>query len=93
MRQQNVALVTADAAGRFPLLFEETADFVYVRLHGAEELYTSGYDEPVLREWASRIRRWRTAGRDVYVFFDNDVNARAPLDAIALSRLLDRRPG
>ena len=90
LREQHVALVTADAAGRFPLLFEETADFNYVRLHGAEELYTSGYDEPALREWATRIEHWREAGRDVFVFFDNDVNARAPLDAIALINILDR---
>jgi uncharacterized protein YecE (DUF72 family) len=91
LREQQVALVTADAAGRFPLLFEETADFNYVRLHGAQELYTSGYDEPALQEWATRIEHWRTAGRDVFVFFDNDVNARAPLDAIALGQILDRR--
>jgi uncharacterized protein YecE (DUF72 family) len=91
LREQQVALVTADAAGRFPLLFEETADFNYVRLHGAQELYTSGYDEPALQEWATRIEHWRTAGRDVFVFFDNDVNARAPLDAIALGQILNRR--
>jgi uncharacterized protein YecE (DUF72 family) len=91
LREQQVALVTADAAGRFPLLFEDTADFNYVRLHGAQELYTSGYDEPALREWAIRIQRWRSTGRDVYVFFDNDINARAPHDAIALDQLLARR--
>ena len=36
------------------------------------------------------IARWREVGRDVFVFFDNDVNARAPLDAIALINILDR---
>jgi uncharacterized protein YecE (DUF72 family) len=31
----------------------------------------------------------RPAGRDVYVYFDNDSKARAPFDALALARLLE----
>ena len=41
----------------------ETADFVYVRLHGGEELYVSGYDDAALDWWAARVRSWR-AGRE-----------------------------
>jgi CBS domain-containing protein len=33
-----------------------TADFVYVRLHGDQELYRSGYDDAALTRWAQRIR-------------------------------------
>ncbi len=36
LRKHGVALVVADSAGRFPCLEEVTADFVYVRLHGAK---------------------------------------------------------
>jgi uncharacterized protein YecE (DUF72 family) len=32
---------------------------VYCRLHGAEELYVSGYTRAALDWWAARIRRWR----------------------------------
>lgn len=35
-----------------------TADFVYCRLHGSEELYSSGYDDTALDAWASRVIAW-----------------------------------
>ena len=31
-----------------------TSDFVYVRLHGDEELYVSGYDDASLDRWAAK---------------------------------------
>ena len=82
--------------GKWPLIREVTGDCVYVRLHGDEELYASGYSDDVLRDWAWRIRSWsmggdaldatnlgspierRPGGRDVYVYFDNDVKTHAP---------------
>lgn len=60
LRRHGHALVVADTAGKHPFAEDLTADFVYVRLHGAEELYASGYDERTLRWWARRIRRWMT---------------------------------
>jgi len=36
-----------------------TADFVYCRLHGDEELYVSGYTDSALDWWANRLRSWR----------------------------------
>jgi Uncharacterized conserved protein len=53
-----VALVVADTAGRHPYVEDVTADFVYIRLHGDTELYTSGYSDAALERWADRIRRW-----------------------------------
>ncbi len=58
LREHDVALVVADTAGLWPDLEDVTSDFVYVRLHGAEELYVSGYTDTALDEWAAKIRRW-----------------------------------
>ena len=58
LRRHDIALVVADAAGSWPALEDVTADFVYLRLHGAEELYASGYDAAALESWAAKIRRW-----------------------------------
>jgi hypothetical protein len=69
-------------------MLHATSHFVYVRLHGAAQLYTSGYSDRALTDWARRIRRWSRAGRDVYVYFDNDVKVRAPFDALNLMRKL-----
>ncbi len=95
--EHSVALVVADTAGRWPFLDRVTADFVYVRLHGDVELYASGYSPAALDAWAGRVRGWVTGatcpdgvGRDVFVYFDNDVKVRAPYDAMALARLLEQ---
>jgi uncharacterized protein YecE (DUF72 family) len=63
LRRHGIALVTADTAGRWPLLEDLTADFVYVRLHGDKELYASGYDAASLDDWARRIDAWRRGGQ------------------------------
>jgi Uncharacterized conserved protein len=92
LREHAIALVVADTAGRWPLLREITTDFVYVRLHGDVELYTSGYTDEALDQWATAIRDWTGSGLDVQVHFDNDVKVRAPYDAMSLSRRLGVEP-
>jgi uncharacterized protein YecE (DUF72 family) len=106
LRENDIGLVVADTVA-WPLLFDVTADFVYCRLHGSEELYASGYRDETLDVWADRIVAWaqgRTAEgrracateaecrtRDVYVYFDNDIKVRAPFDAQSLQRKVDER--
>ncbi|MBV7486018.1 DUF72 domain-containing protein [Bordetella sp. BOR01] len=63
LRTHGVALVTADTAGKWPLLEDATADFAYLRLHGDKKLYSSGYSDHALHHWASRIRYW-SRGRE-----------------------------
>lgn len=111
LREHDVGLVVADTAGRWPLLGDVTSDVVYVRLHGDEELYVSGYDDAALDAWAARVRAWAAGetpadpptvggppppagrtGRDVYVYFDNDVKVRAPYDAMGLAARLGVAP-
>jgi uncharacterized protein YecE (DUF72 family) len=58
LRQHRVALVVAETAKIFPLTFDITADFVYMRLHGDTELYRSGYSDRALAKWARRIDAW-----------------------------------
>lgn len=103
------ALVFSDSAGTWPCTYDLTADFLYLRLHGDQELYASGYTPEALGVWASRIRSWqaghRPAGtclaakarriraRDTYVYFDNDAKVFAPFNAIDLARRLASRAG
>ncbi len=63
LRRHRIALVVADTAGRWPLLEDLSADFVYVRLHGDKELYASGYGDDALDRWAARIATWRAGGQ------------------------------
>jgi len=106
LRAHDIALVIADTAGKWPFLEDVTSDFVYIRLHGDEELYVSGYTDAALQEWARKIRGWSrgvtprntkrvgppapraSRGRDIFVYFDNDVKVHAPFDAMALAHRL-----
>lgn len=58
LRHYRVALVVADTAGKWPYQEDVTTDFMYLRLHGAEELYTSGYTDAALDRWSRRIADW-----------------------------------
>jgi uncharacterized protein YecE (DUF72 family) len=84
LRRHQVSCVLADTAGRWPRVEEDTGPLRYVRLHGDQELYASGYTEQALDAWAERCRAWAGAGQDVFVFFDNDIKGYAPHDAMAL---------
>lgn len=89
LREHDVAFVVADTAGKWPQNRDVTSDFVYVRLHGAEELYSSGYTAEALDSWTRDIAAWMQNGRDVYVYFDNDMKVRAPFDAMSLADRLE----
>jgi uncharacterized protein YecE (DUF72 family) len=92
LREHDVAVVTADTAGKWPLFLEPTTGLAYVRLHGDAELYTSGYSDQALDAWAERVGDWREQGRDVVVYFDNDVKVHAPYDAQRLAARLGLGP-
>ncbi len=63
LRKYKVALVVADTARKWPYYEDVTADFMYLRLHGDEELYASGYSEEALDRWAERIKLWTTGSQ------------------------------
>jgi uncharacterized protein YecE (DUF72 family) len=63
LRAHDIALVVADTAGKWPYVEEVTASFLYLRLHGDKQLYTSGYTHQALDRWAARIRAWSTGSQ------------------------------
>ena len=64
-----------------------TSDLVYVRLHGDQELYASGYSDAALDRWAEKCLAWSEQA-DVVVYFDNDAKGFAPYDALRLKERL-----
>lgn len=67
-----------------------TTDQVYLRLHGPEpaSLYTGSYSADALRQWAERITNWTEEGRDVWVYFNNDLGGHAVRNALSLKEFL-----
>ena len=62
LRHHDIALVFADAVD-WPYAEDVTAGFLYLRLHGSEELYASGYSGEALDRWAARIHAWSMGGQ------------------------------
>ena len=87
LREHDIACVIADTARRWPMAEQVTSDLVYVRLHGDQELYASGYGDAALDAWAAKVRCW-SQHADVVVYFDNDAKGYAPHDAVRLRERL-----
>ncbi len=64
---------------------ELAADFVYVRFHGP----TGSYSLEFVAKWADQIRQW--SGRQIFVYFNNDVGGHAVTNAITLRSLLQKQ--
>ena len=67
-----------------------TTSWVYVRLHGPDDrqMYAGSYSDADLRWWADRIGEWRTAGLDVYAYFNNDGFGHAVRNALTLRSMI-----
>lgn len=87
LRRHDVAAVRNDAPKPWPVLDLASSRVAYARLHGHSRMYASRYSDAGLDDWARWCRRWLDAGRDVHVYFDNDMEGHAPHDAV---RLLER---
>jgi uncharacterized protein YecE (DUF72 family) len=80
LRRYDVALCVHDMTGsESPLLM--VGPIVYIRFHGYGAKYGGSYPDAVLDEWAEWMRRALAAGRDVYAYFNNDINGYAVYDA------------
>jgi uncharacterized protein YecE (DUF72 family) len=63
LRKHRIAWVVADTPRPWPLFEDVTSDFIYMRLHGATELYQSRYTGGQLDRWAECIRAWSEGGQ------------------------------
>ncbi len=83
-----VALCLADLP-RCPITEPNDASFVYLRRHGPGGDYRGCYAPAQVAADASRVRRWLQDGRDVFVYYNNDIgghaidNARQLIDQVS----------
>jgi len=70
-----------------------TADFVYLRRHGAEGSPIGEYTRSQLEHDAGRIRTYLSENRDVFIYFNNDAGGAAPKNALELAAMLRRGHG
>jgi len=87
LKKYNAALCIADSK-KYPSEEILTADFVYLRFHGAGSLYASKYKDKDLEKWADKIKIWYNNKRDIFIYFNNDAFGYAIEDALYLKGLI-----
>jgi uncharacterized protein YecE (DUF72 family) len=87
LKKFNFAWVVVDSPF-WPKVYQFTADFVYVRMHGSKILFGSKYTKRELEDLAQRIKKWKKQNLDVYVYFNNDAYGYAVEDAKELSKMV-----
>ncbi|MCU1452506.1 MAG: hypothetical protein JWN46_652 [Acidimicrobiales bacterium] len=82
LKRHGAALCIHDLLPDHP--WERTADWTYVRFHGADTLvrkYHGRYTGRRLRAPAERLQEWLDQGTDVFAYFNNDYDGAAVADA------------
>ncbi|TDL11914.1 DUF72 domain-containing protein [Mycolicibacterium obuense] len=89
LERHAAAYVVMSGSG-LPCVLRTTASFVYVRLHGPDPgaLYGGSYSDDDLHWWADRVREWNAQGRNVFVYFNNDLGGNAVRNARDLKNAL-----
>jgi uncharacterized protein YecE (DUF72 family) len=88
LKKYNVCLCIAHSS-RFPCVKEVTADFIYLRFHGGESLYSSNYSQQELGDWAEFARSVKV--KDIFAFFNNDACGYAVRNAKQFRQLLESK--
>jgi uncharacterized protein YecE (DUF72 family) len=87
---RDAALCLSDLP-RCPSTEPNAASFVYVRRHGPTGRYRGRYTARHLAADTKRIDAWLATGRDVYVYYNNDIGGHAVDNARELRSRVSRR--
>lgn len=80
------------SAPSLPDDFVVTSDTAYIRFHGVKAWYRHDYSCEELGEWADKIKRAKAKAKsckEIYCYFNNDYEAYAPKNAMALMNNLN----
>ena len=87
LKEYNACLCIAHSS-RFSCVKEVTADFLYLRFHGGEALYSSNYSDRELKEWVNFTKKF--SHKDILAFFNNDAYGYAVKNALRFKELLEK---
>jgi uncharacterized protein YecE (DUF72 family) len=88
LKKHNTALVISNSPKWKEIRRTELADFCYIRMHGSQALFSSKYTKKQINNLAHFVKQLQQEGKNVYVYFNNDFEARAVENAKQLIELL-----
>ncbi len=84
--KENKIIFCIVSSPEMPEDFIKTADDIYIRFHGKEDLYGSKYTNKELKSWAKKIKKCKA--RNTWAYFNNDDNANAVGNSLELKKVL-----
>lgn len=88
LRQKGLVFCSVSSSD-FPEDLIKTADVAYVRFHGKNGWYQGDYPHKELQAWAQKVKSAEV--KQVYCYFNNDINAYAPKNCTTLKTLLAQK--
>jgi uncharacterized protein YecE (DUF72 family) len=88
--RQTKTIFCSCSGPRLPDELIKTADDIYIRFHGTEKWYRHNYTREELAVWIDRIKK--TDAKQVWAYFNNDMDGYAITNAKEFLRQLKRRP-
>ncbi len=85
--RHKAALCLADME-RCPITEPNDVSFVYMRRHGPGNRYRGCYPPSHIAADAKRVRGWLRAGKDVFVYYNNDIDGHAVDNARQLIKVV-----
>jgi uncharacterized protein YecE (DUF72 family) len=89
LEKHGIAFTIADSGDRYPYYERITTDFIYIRFHGNGQLYASDYSNDELEQYAKKILAWNEKIKEIWIFFNNDINGYAIKNAMKLRELIN----
>lgn len=87
LHKNRIILCSHDYDEKFSHIQQTSAD-LYLRLHGPKELYSSNYTKAQRENYIKEIKKLKY--HNLWVYFNNDVNAYAPANALSFIKKLSR---
>ncbi len=88
LKEHNYSLCISHS-NRWPFPEIITANFIYLRFHGGERLYSTNYSEDELKYWADKCKLWQEMGKNIYAYFNNDACGYAVKNAYQFKKLVN----
>jgi uncharacterized protein YecE (DUF72 family) len=87
LRERSIAHVCV-SSGAMPRNLTVTAPLTYIRFHGLADGARHDYTKRELAPWVRHCRSCLDQGISVYAYFNNDLNTRAPKNAMTFRELV-----
>lgn len=87
LSEHNIGYCMVSAPGGIPEIARATASTAYLRFHGKTAWYKHDYTEDELQTWHHKIQNLQNITR-LFIYFNNDYEARAVKNAALLSEML-----